>query len=65
MNLATDNLSKSGIFNILCLEESKVALVSQYLRVLTALFCKRYAVKAIQVIVLHTEADARLSLLLI
>jgi len=39
MNFATDDLNKSAIFEILCLDYSTAVLVLSYSRVLTALFC--------------------------
>jgi len=39
MNLATDNLNKTGIFKIMCLEYSTAVLILSYLRVLTVSFC--------------------------
>ena len=39
MNLATDNLNKTGIFKIMRLEYSTAVLILSYLRVLTVSFC--------------------------
>jgi len=39
MNLEIDNINKSDIFKIFCLEQSVIVLVLSYLMVLTALFC--------------------------